>query len=78
MGKKNHQIRFKIRSFVSVGILEDIYYQFCTPTMVADYTGGIAFEVCLVKKEAKNFLEVYEWAFSEVCDMDQEDGGSFI
>lgn len=76
--KALHCIEFMISEDVAIRVLYAITESFACPYMGTDNHGDVFFNVCLNKEQALEFYDRFGWALIEVCDMDQEDGGSFI
>lgn len=75
--KAIHTIEFMLNEDVAMRILYAIAQNFCCPTM--DYDNGETyFNISLSKENAIEFYDMYSWAMTEICDMDQDDGGAFI
>lgn len=75
--EEQHTIEFMLNDDVAMRILYDIANTFCCPAMGFD-NGEIYYTICLTKECAIEFYDLYSWAMTEICDMDQDCGGSFI
>lgn len=73
---EGHLFEFTIRKEVAIGILDDIKnWGGCSGDIEVNRT----YLINLVDKDtAKQFYYEFDWAFEELCDLDQEDGGSWI
>lgn len=73
-----HEIGFILNEDVSLRVLYAITESYCCPKMVTDNWGNCEFRIVMDKESAMDLYDRFGWAMIEVCDMDQEDGGSFI
>ena len=74
---KMHKIYFELDEYAAMGILYRIYDDFGIPE-ITDQSGEIGFIIELNKSGAKYFEDEYGRYVTTSCDLDQEDGGSYI
>lgn len=73
-----HNIEFMLSEDVALRVLYAINENYGTPRMEVDTRADTYFIIELDKERALDLYDRFGWAMIEVCDMDQEDGGSFI
>ena len=72
-----HKIYFELDSLVAIAILEKISNQFGEIT--AKYIqGNLGFEIPMTRSQANGLSDLYGHYMITLCDMDQENGGSFF
>ena len=72
-----HKIYFELDEYAAMGVLYQIGDDFGTPEITYQ-SGEIGFIVELEKDDVEYFKDKYERYITTCCDLDQEDGGSFI
>ena len=72
-----HKIYFELDTYAAMAILYKIGKDFGTPE-ITDQSGEIGFIIELEKDDVEYFKDMYDSYITTCCDLNQEDGGSYI
>ena len=78
MTDKPHNIEFTLYPTTRLRVLQNISRIFKCPSIGIDDAGELFFNIRLCRECAQEFYNKYNWAMMEICDMDQDDGGSYL